>query len=119
MCTSCGQSVCNCSNPIYSQNWYNTQSCAPCSTNVVCKKSIPAKCTFYNGSNLSNLGLLSNIDIELILFTVNQVIGNINSTRLIDNSAQNLKNVNILTALNDINSRLNALEGASHVPYTI
>jgi hypothetical protein len=120
MCVTCGYSICNCPSVTYSQNWYNTQSCTPCSTTEVCKKNIPAKCTFYKGSNLANLGLTTNINIELILYTIDLLIGSLNSNRTLDNAAQVTKNTNILTALNDINDRLNTLEGgAPHDPYTI
>lgn len=112
MCYNCGYSVCNCPNVSYNSNWFNTTNCAPCSSTEVCKKAIPAKCTFYKGSNLTNLGLLTNVNIELVLFTIDQLFGSLSGETIITKS-------NILTALNDINDRLNVLEGASHPPYVI
>lgn len=120
MCTQCGNSICNCYNTNYSSNWYTTQNCAPCSTTEVCKKAIPAKCVFYKAGNLANIGLTTNINTELILYTIDSVIGSIKSGSILDKAAQTVTNANILTALNNINDRLNALEaGAPHAPYII
>lgn len=119
MCTQCGYSVCNCYNTNYSTNWYRVDTCAPCSTTEVCKKVIPAKCTFYKGSNLSDLGLTTDVNVQAVLYAINVVVGEIKASILLNKNSQQDTNANILAALNDINSRLNVLEGGSHPAYTI
>lgn len=113
MCNNCGSNPCNC-NQTYSYNWYNTEGypCNPCSTTEVCKKKIPAKCTIYKGPALNGIGLTTDLNIELILATISAVINQ-------NNTSQATKNTNILSALNDINDRLNILESGSHAAYTI
>lgn len=105
MCNSCGYSICNCVMPIFNQNWFSTQTCVTCTPTEVCKKQIPAKCVIYKGSNLANLGLTSNIDVQQILTSVDTILGSMHS--------------NLVIALNSINARLNALETATHANYTI
>ena len=121
MACSCGNNPCQCVNPGYAYNWYNTENypCNPCTTTVVCKKKVPAECVFYAGPALTPLGLTTNIDVELILSTLSTMVDTLQdaiSTNLI---AQNVKNTNILTALNDINTRLNTITGGAHAPYVI
>lgn len=114
MCVTCGFNPCNCSTVTYSYNW-NTISnypCNPCSQTDVCLKTVPAKCVIYNGPTLANLNLTAPQNVQLILSTIDIAIGAINS-------ANALKFTNILTALNDINTRLNVLESGSHAPYVI
>lgn len=117
MCNSCGYNPCTCSNPVYSYNWYNTENlpCDPCSTTPVCKKKIPAKCTFYQSATLVNLNLPTGTNIEAIIQVIDSAIGVLKAFQ----ATQTTKNTNILTALNDINDRLNVLEGGSHAAYTI
>lgn len=121
MCTSCGNHSCNnCQTTGVSHNWYTTQTCSPCSTTKVCKKSIPAECTFYTGSNLTALGLTSNINLETIFQALNVVLTTSQNTAILNAATQATKNANILLALNDINTRLNALEGGTpNPPYII
>lgn len=110
MCNICGQTVCTCSTaPSY--NWFSTQSqpCSPCATTpVVCKKAIPSLCVKYNGPNLPNIGV--NTDD-----TLNDILNKLDNLKMI----QDLKNANILAALNDINARINVIDSGSHAPYTL
>ena len=114
MCHRCGNNYCSCGNPNYSFNWMSTENypCNPCSVTNVCKKKIPAKCTIYNGPALSFLELPTGTDIEVILSSIDSALQSISE-------AQELKNINILTVLNDINDRLNVIEGNTHPPYQI
>ncbi len=112
MCNNCGQNNCSCHSTEGSYNWFSTQSqpCSPCATTpVVCKKTIPSLCTKYNGPNLPNLGVNTND-------TLNDILNKLDNIKMV----QDLKFNNILTALNDINDRLNDLEvGDDHDPYTL
>lgn len=121
MCNNCGINPCSCQQPNYSYNWFNTENypCNPCSTTQVCKKRIPAKCTFYEGPNLANLGLTSPSNLEAIVLATDQVLGLLKDVQLLGTSTQNTVNVNILIALNNINARLNVLESSSHPAYVI
>lgn len=113
---SCGYNPCSCIEPVYSYNWYPTANCNPCLPSTVCKKTIPAKCVLFNGPTLANLNLTSPNNIELILNTIDVVIGSIKATALLNNNNESLKNANILLALNNINARLNAIEGGTPKP---
>lgn len=122
MCVNCGYNPCSCSIVNYSFNWQNTDGypCNPCSTTDYCIKKIPAKCTIYKGPNLANIGLGSDISVELILSVMDIAIGNAAIAAALDKANQTIKNANILLALNDINTRLNTLAGGTpHVPYII
>lgn len=114
MCHSCGYNPCKCHERRPAYNWYNVENypCNPCTNVNICKKKVPAKCTFYNGPALSNLGLNTNIDVELILASVNNAIGSLNTST----TSQASK---ILEALNDINQRIVAITGIPHANYTI
>jgi hypothetical protein len=118
MCQRCGNSACTCNTPVYSYNWYNidNQPCSTCSDTTVCKKKVPAKCSIYNGTLLTELNLDAGANVEEILAAINTILGNYANS----DTSQTYKNNNILAALNDINDRLNALEGGTaHAPYTI
>ena len=121
MSCSCGNNPCQCNNPTYTYNWYNTANypCNPCSTTTICKKKVPAKCVEYRGPNLTLLSLTTNVDVELIISTMVSFLGTLQDTVANNLILQNTKNANILAALNDINTRLNVLEGGIHPPYTI
>lgn len=118
MCINCGNNNCNhCYGGNYSFNWFNTTGlpCNPCSQTPVCSKQLPAFCTFYNGPVLTDIGLGTNVNVELILTTISIAIGTINAAL----EAQSEINQNILDALNDINDRINVIDSGSHDPYEI
>lgn len=82
-----------------------------------CVDVIKGICVLYTGPNLTSTGINQNDDF-------NTVVSKLNAIKAI----QDTKNTNILTALNDLNSRVNALElavippivgGGSHPPYTL
>jgi hypothetical protein len=117
MCQICGQSNCSCDKH-YSFNWYNIddQPCTSCGTSTVCKKKIPAKCSIYHGAILSALNLEEGANVEEILEAINTLLENATTNKAI----QEQKNNTIVAALNDINSRINALAGGTpHADYTI
>lgn len=117
MCQICGYSPCS-HDVQYTYNWYNidNQPCTTCGTTTVCKKRMPAKCSIYNGTMLTTINVSAGIDIETILSDFDVVIANIQANNIV----QTTKNNNIQTALNDINARLNALEGGTpHADYVI
>lgn len=97
-----------------SYDWYNIDNypCNPCSTTPVCKKKVPAFCTYYQGPNLTYIGLTTDINVELILTTIVNTIQ-------VSKAEQDTKNANILAALNDINSRIVSITGEAHPAYTI
>lgn len=114
MCFNCGQNNCNgCynPNPTYTQNWFSTGNlpCDECSPIVVCQRKQPSQCVVYNGPTLVNLNVTMGVD------TLNDILLKLDSIKAL----QDTKNINILAALNDINTRLNTLEGGTHVPYTL
>ena len=121
MCYNCGYNPCHCSNTTYPNNWFTVplQSCDPCDTTDVCKRTFPAKCTIYNGPNLTGFSLTTNINIELILATASTLLSSLQQTIEDNQVEQGVKNTNILTALNDINTRINSITGGSHPAYTI
>lgn len=74
-----------------------------------CVDVIKGICVLYTGTNLTSTGINQNDDF-------NTVVAKLNAIKAI----QDTKNDNILAALNDINDRLNALEGGpDHAPYTL
>lgn len=80
-----------------------------------CIDVIKGICVLYTGSNLTNTGINQND-------TLNAILAKLDALFLI----QATKNANILLALNDLNTRVNALEteasipgGGSHPPYTL
>lgn len=113
-CNRCGHTHCSCGQQQYTYNWYNIDNypCNPCSTVNVCKKKIPAACTFYNGPALTFFNLGTNISIEQVIAAFATAI----QTLQTENAA---KNANIQTALNDINARINLIDGGSHPNYVI
>lgn len=121
MCTNCGYSPCGCSKPNYSSNWFNVDAypCNPCIQTTVCKKVVPAICVEYKGPILDQLNLDSPARVETILAALNIVLGEIKESVTLESDTSETTAANILVALNDINSRLNVLEGASHAPYVI
>lgn len=106
MCQTCGYNPCTC-NPNYNFNWYtiDNYNCNPCSNTNVCKKKIPAFCTYYNGPNLDGIGLTTDINIELVLANVNIALKNYQS-----------KIDQLLGFVNSLNTRLNTLAGGTPVP---
>lgn len=74
-----------------------------------CIDVIKGICVLYTGQNLTSTGINQNDNLNLILQKLDAL-----------KAIQDTKNTNILTALNDINTRLNALEsGTDHTPYTL
>lgn len=102
MCINCNDST--------SYNWFNTDSlpCTDCDPIIVCKRKIYSLCVTYGGPNLSNLGINKGDSLDDIL----QKLDNIKQ-------AQDNKNTKLLANINDINTRLNVLEGGTHVDYTL
>lgn len=112
---NCGYSPCGCNSPVYTFNWYNTDNypCNPCTTTEVCKKTIPSQCVGYDGANLSNINITSPNNLKTIVQKIDSEIG------LLKTSDATLK-ANLLIILNDINDRLNDLEGGpDHDPYEL
>lgn len=113
MCNSCGYNPCQCGSR-FTYNWMDVSNlpCNSCSSTNVCKKSIPAFCTIYNGPNLTGLSLTTGVNIELILSTISTLFA-------AQQVNQSTINNNILLALNDINARIIAITGTSYPNYTI
>lgn len=107
MCYNCGFNPCTCNNQNYSYNWYTIENynCNPCSSNNVCKKRIPAFCTYYKGPNLDALNLTTDVNIELVLANVNIAL-----------KQSQAKIEQLLTHINHLNTRLNTLETGTDVP---
>ena len=120
--SNCG---CNYNQGIYGTNMWNVNGNQPgnstsCGHQQACNGCIDfpkAKCVIYTGSNLVNTGINQNDTLEVILQKLDALF-----------AIQATKNTNILTALNDLNSRVNALElavippipgGGAHAPYTL
>lgn len=115
MCQNCGYNICNCVNPMYTQNWFNIDNypCNPCNATEICKKTIPSQCVGYDGVNLSNINLIAPTNLKAIVQKIDSEIGNLKS---FDSTLKS----SLQTILNDINDRLNALEGGTpHDPYTL
>lgn len=96
-------------------SWYNpieNYPCNPCGTSPVCKKNTPAYCTLYKGPVLTYIGLTTNINVELILTTIV-------NTMQVAKADQETKNATLLAHINDINSRIVAITGEAHAPYTL
>jgi hypothetical protein len=112
-----GNCGCNGNNQgIYGTNMWNVNGNQPsnsssCGHQQACNGCIDITkgvCVLYTGSNLTNTGINQNDDL-------NTILGKLDAIKAI----QDTKNTNILAALNDINDRLNVLEGGSHAPYTL
>lgn len=117
----CGQSSCNsCSScnssyqGVYTANTCNTapQTTSTCGHQQACNGCVDitkAECIQYTGSNLTSTGINKYDDLNIILQKLDAL-----------KAIQDAKNANILAALNNLNTRLNALEpGADHAPYTL
>lgn len=118
MC-NCNFSPCGCNSysQIYGTNFWNgnhqssniSSNCGHPQACNGCLDIIKSECVQYTGSNLGNLLIDKYDDLSTILPILDEAY-----------RVQQIKNTNILTALNDINTRLNALEGGpDHAPYTI
>lgn len=95
-------------NPNYQSANTNT-SCGHQQACNGCLDVIKGECVRYTGANLTNTGINTNDTLNLILEKLDALF-----------SIQATKNTNILAALNDINDRLNDLEGGTpHAPYTL
>lgn len=99
---------------VYSTNMWNVNSTAcpsdcgstrPCNG---CVDIIKGLCVLYTDVNLVNTGINKNDDLNAIIKKLDAI-----------KKTQDDKNAKILEALNDINSRLNALENSTHAPYTL
>lgn len=108
---------CGCNQGIYGTNMWNvngnqssnTSSCNHQQECNGCIDIVKGECALYTGSNLTNTGINKNDDLNTILAKLDAI-----------KAVQDTKNTNILNALNDINSRLNALEGGTpHAAYTL
>lgn len=87
----------------------NTGSCGHQQACNECLDTIKGICVLYTGSNLVNTGINQNDTLNAILVKLDALF-----------AIQTTKNTNILAALNDINDRLNDLEGGpDHPPYTL
>jgi hypothetical protein len=100
-----GQSVYDINTPNETPTQESCSHQSPCNGCVDIHKG---ECTQYTGSNLTNTGI-NKFD------TLNTILQKLDAIKAI----QDTKNANILSALNDINARLNILEGGSHAPYTL
>jgi hypothetical protein len=62
-------------------NWFGGGSnCVNCISDGACKKLIPAFCTFYQGSSLSNLSQSVDVNIEVILATFATILAGLNQS---------------------------------------
>ncbi len=101
-----------------SGNWNNPGNSPSCGHPQACDDCldiIKGQCVRYTGANLGNTGINQNDTLNLILQKIDAVF-----------AVQNTKNTNLLAAINDLNTRTNALEtdagipgGGSHPPYTL
>lgn len=115
---------CNSQNQgIYGTNMWNVNGNNPgnstgCGHQQACNGCLDTPkgaCVIYNGSNLVNTGINQNDTLNTILAKLDALF-----------AIQATKNSNILAALNNLNTRVNALEtaasipgGGSHAPYTL
>lgn len=113
-----GNCGCNSSSQgIYGTNMWNVNGNQP-GNNYSCNKPqacngcidiIKGQCLLYTGTNLTSTGIDQNDDFNTIIAKLDAI-----------KAIQDTKNNNILAALNDINDRLNDLEGGTpHPPYTL
>lgn len=104
--------------PTFHYNWFPTSNypCNPCTTQEVCAKTIPSQCVGYDGANLSNLNLSAPVSLKVIVQKIDTEIGALKQQNALDAVTK----ANIQAALNDINNRLNTIEGGTpHAPYVI
>lgn len=106
-CNSCGKCACECTCSL------------PDYDNEGCLTQQPTDCAFWSGNAYPGLSIVKG---ELLTSVLNKVL-----TILLEDPANNVstfedidtKFTNVLIALNNINTRLNAIEGSTHPPYTI
>ena len=104
--------------PITLYNWFpvNSYPCNPCTTQEVCLKTISSQCVEYEGPNLSNINLSAPVNLKTIIQKIDTEIGALKQQNVLDAVTK----ANIQAVLNDINTRLNAIEGGTpHAPYVI
>lgn len=90
-------------------NYPGSHSCGHQQDCNGCLEVIKGLCVWYTGANLTNTGINQNDNLNVVLGKLDTLF-----------AIQATKNTNILAALNDINDRLNALEGgADQDPYTL
>lgn len=102
-----GSYVTNIWNPNSNQpgNMYSCTPQRPCNG---CINIIKGECVLYTGTNLTNLGIATNDDFNTVLAKLDEI-----------KRIQDLKNANILLALNDLNDRLVTESGIDHDPYVL
>lgn len=83
-------------------NCGHTQACNGC------LDIIKSECIRYTGPSLPALGIDQNDTLSIILSKLNSL-----------KTIQDTKNSNLLAAINNLNTRLNASTGSSHAPYTL
>jgi hypothetical protein len=120
---SCG---CNSNQGIYGTNMWNINGNTPgnqysCGHQQACNGCIDTPksvCVIYAGQGAVNL-VNTGINVNDTLTTILQKLDAIKAI-------QDTKNTNLLAAINDLNTRVNALEtdagipgGGSHTPYTL
>lgn len=99
----------NISSPSYQTQTTEPVSCSHQQDCNGCVDAVKSICVIYTGLNLVSTGINTNDNLEDILVKLDAI-----------KAIQDVKNANILVALNDINDRLNALEsGSDHDPYTL
>lgn len=87
----------------------NTQSCGHPSPCNGCVDTPKGSCVLYTGANKINTGI-NKYD------TLDTIIGKLDAIKAIHDT----KFTNALLAINDLNTRLNALEsGTDHAPYSL
>lgn len=92
-----------------SNNPGNSQACGHQQSCNQCLDIVKDVCIYYLGSNLTSTGINTNDNLRVVIQKLDAI-----------KAIQDTKNSNILAALNDINDRLNALEGGpDHPPYTL
>lgn len=89
--------------PSISNNCGHQQACNGC------LEVIKSECIKYTGSNIVGIGVNQNDTLSEILVKLNTL-----------KSIQDAKNTNLLSAINDINTRINTIAGGTpHAPYTL
>lgn len=109
---------CGCSQQgIYGTNMWNVNGNQPgnqpgCGHQQACNGCIDivkGLCVLYTGTNLTSTGINQNDTLNAILVKLDAIKG-----------IQDLKNNKLLANINDLNDRVNTLEGGTpHAPYTL